>query len=59
MEKKNQPKTDDLSRRQTIAADDLPGAAVDIADDCQVNDSLVDERTKALNNNPGNDYSAT
>ncbi|MCC8175716.1 MAG: hypothetical protein LUC85_01365 [Bacteroidales bacterium] len=48
-------KTDkDLSKEQIIAADELPGAAIDIADDEKVNKEDVKERTHVLGNNPRN-----
>lgn len=36
------------------AAAGYPGVAIDEADDNRVNQPLVDERTKTLNNNPRN-----
>lgn len=36
------------------ALKDLPGAAVNNADNDKVNEELVEERTKTLNNNPRN-----
>lgn len=39
------------------AREDLPGAAVNAADNDKVNEDLVKERTSTLNNNPRNtDY---
>lgn len=35
---------------------DLPGVAIDMADDETVDAKEVKERTKTLNNNPSNDY---
>lgn len=34
------------------AVDDLPGVAVDVADDETVDSALVKERTRDINNNP-------
>ena len=34
------------------AADEMPGVAVNIADDEAVDPALVKERTKTINNNP-------
>lgn len=34
------------------AADFLPGAGIDVADDEKVNENLVDQRTKTENDNP-------
>lgn len=36
------------------ALNDLPGAAIDKADDCKVSRGLEKERTATLNNNPRN-----
>ncbi len=45
----NDEKLDNEIRK---AVDDLPGVAVDVADDETVDTDLVKERTKTLNNNP-------
>lgn len=42
-----------LSQEEVDAAK-YPGVAIDIADDEKVDENLVKERTKALNNNPRN-----
>lgn len=36
------------------ARQDLPGAAINAADNDKVNEDLVKERTKTINNNPRN-----
>lgn len=36
------------------AQEDLPGAAINEADGNKVDEALVEERTKTLNNNPRN-----
>lgn len=36
------------------AREDLPGAAINAADNDNVNQELVEERTRTLNNNPRN-----
>lgn len=50
---KHTPPTQDEKDR---AANHLPGAAVDRADEDKVSDRLVEERTKTLNNNPRNQH---
>lgn len=44
----------ELDKRK-YAVDNLPGAAIDAADDEQVDKKTVEERTCTLNNNPRND----
>lgn len=50
-------KTCGCSCKKQEAREDLPGAAVNAADNDKVNEDLVKERTSTLNNNPRNtDY---
>ncbi len=44
----------DKRKETDKALRDLPGAAIDAADDDKVDDCMVKERTKTLNNNPRN-----
>lgn len=52
---KSKKKTSQMVGSQ--AQRELPGIAVDIAEDNRVADKLVDARTKELNNNPRNNKS--
>lgn len=43
------------SQSEVRAADVYPGVAINDSDKNKVNDALVKERTRTLNNNPRND----
>ncbi|MCM1067018.1 MAG: hypothetical protein NC418_05525 [Muribaculaceae bacterium] len=43
-------------RLKDYAVDNFPGAAVNHADDNEVDSALVKERTRTLNNNPRNHH---